>query len=1232
MPIPHTALTEVLEQLADRFTSQLRGGEAPSIDDYADRHPQLAARIRTLFPLLEMMEREASTAGSPMETPSTPTPQFERLGDFRIIREIGRGGMGIVYQAEQESLGRTVALKLLPHMALDSRTNQRFHQEARLAAMLHHTNIVPIYGVGNEGGYSYFVMQFIEGTGLDRVLAELRLLRQKPGADSNADQPTSMIASALHANSIPADSLPDHRLAADAVSRGGSPGSAVSVANDTTKMHRSGTRLNLANASSTANLSGTRHDYWQNVARIGVQVADGLAHAHGIGILHRDIKPGNLLLDEAGSVWITDFGLARLTDSSQLTRTGEVVGTLRYLPPEQLSGQSDQRGDIYGLGVTLYELATLQAAFPESDPRKLMNQVAESRPVAPRKIDSQIPRDLETIILKSMAAEPEKRYATADELGADLRRFLAGQPILARRIGPLERLVKWSRRHPAIAGLSAAVVLLTLLGIAGITWQWRAADANFRQVQIESRAREVYFTKALEAVDQMLTRVGSELLADHPGTSQIRRGLLADALAFYEDFLRESGDDPTIQAEIGRVHRRIAGIHSRLGDSSQALAALQRSQDQFSQLHQSFPTRVEFLVEWAAAKNDRAMIELSLGRSDEAEILSRQAISHVETGQQLLADGKASDPLDNVAPGRLPAVLANAVLTLGTILPTSRNGDAAIEQFERAKQLFEAMPDEFLTDELRNRSAQNLDRLAQFYVDLNRWEEAMQLRAEALGILQALVDANPQAVAVRDTLANVRQRHSGLLMRIGQTELGMQGLAVELAEREELVSQFGELPSLQQGLARNLAIYATGLSQSGQHPRADENLDRALRILDDLTTRFPDNLSFLVELGYVTQTKATNLTIRQSPSLRDQCTVWSRKAYELRQRIVAREPGNAAYRMDLANAARTYSAALFAQNSQEPLLLELCQEAVEILESLLVANPDNAEMLYQLAFSQTNLSRARNNLRQGDAVEPLEQAITTFLKLVELRPHELRDRFQLTRAYDQLALLQFQLGLFEQWEQTLRLANRGMEEAYEQFGDDVRLTQFLTISQNRLAHCLKQRGAVSEAIQLFANALQKRKKEQAASPDNQQVWKEIASAHRNLAWANGLFADPPDLDAALAHAQAAVAIDAASPQHPVVLAYVHYRRGDWDSLNQLLQSDTLAAVDEPPLSAEYRMVTEALRAIAAHQLDDHQQVAEHLTQAVQIRASEQLQQNDLLRWMQPELFAVVDHAELVLAE
>src|SRR5262249_10804948 len=155
--------------------------------------------------------------------------------------------------------------------------------------------------------------------------------------------------------------------------------------------------------------------YWQSVARIGIQVAEALAYASSQGILHRDIKPSNLLLDAQGTVWVTDFGLAKTADSEDLTHTGDVVGTLRYMPAERFQGKSDARGDVYSLGIALYELATLRPAFVDSDRVQLMRRVLHEEPPRPRRLDRQIPRDLETILLKAMNKEPAHRYSTAAE-------------------------------------------------------------------------------------------------------------------------------------------------------------------------------------------------------------------------------------------------------------------------------------------------------------------------------------------------------------------------------------------------------------------------------------------------------------------------------------------------------------------------------------------------------------------------------------------------------------------------------------------------------------------------------------------------------------------------------------------------------------------------------------------------------------------------------------------------
>src|SRR5688572_4639381 len=322
--------------------------------------------------------------------------------------------MGVVYEAEQASLGRRVALKVLPlHSLLDQKRLDRFQQEARAAASLSHPNIVPVYGVGEHFGMHYYVMQFIPGQGLNRVLEEIRRLREAGNSDSD-----------------PGDASSSSSLAAGLDSPPG---------------------------------RGSRERYYRNMARLARDAALALDYAHGEGILHRDVKPSNLLLDTTGRVWLADFGLAKAEGSDDLTHSGDFVGTILYMAPERFKGWSDPRSDVYGLGITLYELITLRPAFQQRDRAQLLRKVASEEPPAPRRVDRAIPRDLETIVLKAIAKEPGQRYDGARGMAEDLERFLEGLPVEARRSHALGRLGRWCGRNPLPASLAAAVLLLLIV-------------------------------------------------------------------------------------------------------------------------------------------------------------------------------------------------------------------------------------------------------------------------------------------------------------------------------------------------------------------------------------------------------------------------------------------------------------------------------------------------------------------------------------------------------------------------------------------------------------------------------------------------------------------------------------------------------------------------------------------------------------------------------------------------
>ncbi len=479
-----------IEVMAESFLERFRRGERPSIEEYAANYPELADEIRELLPALVQLERDLSVDGEvtgPLQSgPRAATLRGapRQLGDYTILREIARGGMGVVYEAVQQSLGRHVALKVLPWQAAGAREQlERFQLEARSAAKLHHTNIVPVFGIDESDGVHYYAMQFIRGQGLDAVIDELRRLRSgrpDPAGQANA---SSTIAATVARELIGGPPTPVATAVADQTL-------AEPAGAGTPRPPDSGSRpVDSGSGLTTQTELAGQHDrrYFRQVARLALQVADGLAYAHGQGVLHRDIKPSNLLVDTHGTVWITDFGLAKAEGSDGPTRTGDVLGTLRYMAPERFEGHSDRRSDVYSLGATLYELLTLQPLFGDGNRAKLLDRIQHEPPASPRRLDRRVPRDLETIVLKALAKEPVQRYGDAPAMAADLRQFIDDRPILTRRVSTTEQVWRWCRRNPVVAGLAATVLLLLFGGaIAG----GLAANHFHNIAQSEALARE----------------------------------------------------------------------------------------------------------------------------------------------------------------------------------------------------------------------------------------------------------------------------------------------------------------------------------------------------------------------------------------------------------------------------------------------------------------------------------------------------------------------------------------------------------------------------------------------------------------------------------------------------------------------------------------------------------------------------------------------------------------------
>jgi tetratricopeptide (TPR) repeat protein len=724
-------------ELLDAYLAAAREGRPPDRDAFLAQHKDLADALRVALVGFDFVQRAGERLSSPDAAPDGPLPPGT-LGDFRIVTEVGRGGMGVVYEAEQISLRRRVALKVLPFAGvLDQKQLQRFRNEAQAAAHLHHTNIVPVYSVGSERGVHYYAMQFIEGESLARAIGEMK------GGGTGEGSPRSPISS--HGS------------------------------------NRTSAYLRMA-------------------ARIGMQAAEALDHAHQLGIVHRDVKPGNLLVDGAGNLWITDFGLARFSSEPGLTVTGDLVGTFRYMSPEQALAKRvpiDHRTDVYSLGATLYELITLEPAVKGDDPQAVLQEIAFKDPMLPRRINPAIPADIETILLKAMWKDPAGRYATAQEMADDLRRFLENKSVLARRPTVATRVAKWSRRHRGLVAASLAVLLVGFAALAvGSSREARNTRREAQNARAALARANATLRFAREAVDTSLTELGVHGLEGEVLPTPARKALLEKALLFYDTFLAEQGDPGALVQRgyilhgLQRYDESLAAFERflavRPGDvecleqrghmlwhlrrHDEALAALDeaarvdparavalvyrgnvlRALKRGDEALDAFDRAIEIDPNYAMAHNNRGNALNSLGRFDDAleacdraiEIDPNLALAHSGRGSALGSLGRFDDAL--VACDRAIAIdpadaaghdnRGNALRSLGRL-------DDALEAHDRAIAIEP------------NRAGAHTNRGNALH-SLRRFHEALE--------------AYDRAIAIDPNLAVIHSNRGGTLGRLGR--------------------------------------------------------------------------------------------------------------------------------------------------------------------------------------------------------------------------------------------------------------------------------------------------------------------------------------------------------------------------------------------------------------------------------------------------------------------------------
>jgi tetratricopeptide (TPR) repeat protein len=583
----------------------------------------------------------------------------QRLGDFEVVRELGRGGMGVVYEARQVSLNRKVALKVLSGgLGLSGVAVERFRREAEAAAKLHHTNIVPVYATGEQNGTPFYAMELIEGPSLDHVIRELR---GPSGPESPPTTPDATGPYVARADS-PVESPPP--LSSSSLGSGGA--------------------------------------YFDAVARMVAEVADALDYAHKNGVIHRDIKPSNLLLSPQGRLSVNDFGLARVVDQPGMTTTGEFVGTPAYMSPEQVTAGRiplDHRTDIYSLGATLYELLTLQPPFVGKQRDQLLAQIVQKEPRPPRKFNPKVPVDLETICLKALEKDPDRRYQTAGAMAEDLRRYVNRFAIAARRAGPVERLRKWTRRHPGLAAALAGVLLLTLT--AGF-FAYQAARAERARIDAAREAdRKLLEAKMEHALDHVLrgdfaaAEAAIQEAADagapagwvHWRRGQIayHRGQCADAVPLLESAVQAFPDQVAPHALLGWAYL-LVGDQDKYSQEANAVDRL-RAVTPEDLLYKGF-------LQFSLAALDEAVFrrDSTIARSIRAEVRSRHA---KETSDLALAKRaqKDADLAKDMLPGNPYALAVSLRVQVQTALLLPRDDPDHRNTLEQAERDARALAD-----------------------------------------------------------------------------------------------------------------------------------------------------------------------------------------------------------------------------------------------------------------------------------------------------------------------------------------------------------------------------------------------------------------------------------------------------------------------------------------------------------------------------------------------------------
>lgn len=966
-PIEQNSECELIDQLAEEFTIELQSGLSPDIEDYALRFPDLADQIRDLFPTLKIIAKANSQATRDAELHGECNlPERTIIGDYQIVNKIGQGGMGVVYEAQQQSLGRRVALKLLPYsIAHNKKFVERFRREARAAAKLHHTNIVPVYEVGQDRDTLFYAMQFIEGHGLDEIQKQI-----------------------------------------------------ASIKDDTSGKQIDTVSNLISSASGKSTNSTTGNNLFKTIARLGISISDALNYSHQRSMIHRDVKPSNLILDTAGVVWLTDFGLVKTLDS-ELTETGDFIGTARYMSPERFKGTCDERADIYGLGMTLYELVTGRIAYEANDRMHLMDQIVNQEPTKPRDIDRSIPLDLETIILKAMEKDPRKRYQKADEFTQDLVRFVDDQPIHARRASIVERTARWVRRNKAQASAFASLVLLSIVLVVAsvLIWQQRSiAEANLRDaVKQQNRAdRESEFAqremeKARDAVERMLSAVGDVRLRNVPFMDDIRRQLLEDALEFNRQYLVES-KDPAVLIEAARAHQRIARIYVLLERSNDAIGAYEESTAILQRMIDEGLAQVE-------AQKTCAEIWLELSALLVSKNSQRPANDLLVKAKQDYRQLTEADP--NNAESWYGLARAHQISARNARI--SSDNETAEKELSETIKILELIRDrgEWET-RYRFEYGRTFALFGDLYLAIGRLPDAIDAMKKAIEIVQNLVDEYPSDRTYQESLAGYLNVFGGYLIRNGQPLEAQKAFIQTIGIYQDLASKYPQIPDHQVNAAVTQNGLAVALAISGKPERALTEFQNAVESLEKVVNSFPSVNEYRYQLAHSIRRLAVHyLNINQPAKSIEPFE----ESFDLMAVLHANKPEVSRYAIDQAELAFLIAQTIERTESGNDEGLRWIDKAIEGAQQLSQRVSDETEIRHKLAkYIRMKASFLEANERYEDAIGELKMAIGIQRQLVESAPQFIEYPRHLAISLHQLGSLYVEIENLENAEESVQEA------------------------------------------------------------------------------------------------------------------------------------------------------------------------------------------------------------------